>query len=458
MVIILDKLLHLFLKYRNAFALSYFTFGTTITYYLRDGLKLAPNSSVFTAALTVGPLFLCFPLSIQALKRLYVPNLPAYRMTFLSVGLAFLYLFIYVPNKWFTNVPYELACFFIIFYMYFIVQTMSIESLKETFTKMVLAITLIGSLCFIAYVIRDPRFILGARAGIKFGEYSDGATFTNPHLFARSGFGGMLAILIEYKYAKKFLYKIFLICCTIPFLVLLSLTLSMTTILSTVTVYGIYFVFSFTIHNILLTIYKVLKSFTFWLTLIGFIYLGSVIYSKFEDKIDNISQAIGGRAGRIVNTLLGVEETYSKNGKAPVSDASANARVENITVVMEEYSKALEEYDILHILFGYGYQKHYVDSPFFQALDDFGVIGFVLFLMFQFYLIRGVVLEMMNPRTPFTMFIAYGFVIIFVYSISGGLFIDFTRWGYYGIIARFLGITKFPKKAESAEQLQLSNV
>lgn len=455
MFYILDKFLHLFLKYRSAFALSYFIFGTTITYYLRDGLKLAPNSSIFTAVLTIGPLFLCFPLTKEGIKKLYVPNLPAYRMTLLSIGLAFLYLFIYVPNKWFTNVPYELSCFFIIFYIYFIVQTMSIESLRYTFTKATLAITLFGALLFIAYVIRDPQFALGARAGIKFGEYDDGATFTNPHLFARTAFGGMLAIMIEYKYAKKTLYKLFLVGCTVPFIILLSLTLSMTTIMSVVAVYGIYFMLNFNFHNILLTIYKTLKSFVFWTILMGLIYVGQIVWERNRGPITHIGVIVSERAGRIAQSVLGFED--SKKLTTNVSDASANARVENITKVVDEYKEALEDNDYFHILFGYGYQKHYIDSPFFQSLDDFGVIGFVLFLLFQFFLIKGVVLEMLNPQTPFTMFIAYGFIIIFVYSLSGGLFIDFTRWGYYGIASRFLGITKFPKKVEPAEQMQISN-
>ena len=131
MILYLDWFLNRFNKYRQSIGLSFFFGGLPLVYFLRDGLKLAPGSTAFTAGLAILSLLLAFP---QNPKRLYHANTIGYLLCGLYGLIALTYLAIYSPNRgWFTNTPIEVGNQLVFLLAMFIFASISINTLKPHF-------------------------------------------------------------------------------------------------------------------------------------------------------------------------------------------------------------------------------------------------------------------------------------------------------------------------------------
>ena len=253
MVIYLDWLLNKFNKYRQSIGLSFFFTGLPMVYFLRDGLKLAPGSSAFTAAFTIFSLLLAFP---QNPKRLYSTNTIGYLFCILYGIMALIYLALYAPNRgWFTNTPVEIVNQLVLFTALFIFAGISINTLKDSFVQFTLLFCVIGGLSLIYYIARNPAYVIGMRAAISFGDDGGMGSMGNPHIYAKSAYIGVVAGIVLLRNETRQLWRWVYYGSVFILLIVIGLCQSMAIVMVT----GIFFALYFISNLKTQTIYKSLK-------------------------------------------------------------------------------------------------------------------------------------------------------------------------------------------------------
>ena len=446
MLLYFDWLLNQFNKYRQSIGLSFFFFfgGLPIIYFLRDGLKLAPNSTAFTAALALISLFMAFPLNP---KKLYQANTLAYGMCLAYASMALIYLGIYTPNRgWFTNTPIEVANQVIVLLAMFIFAGVSINSLQKYFLKFTLVICVLGAFSLLYYIARNPLYIVGIRAAISFGDDDGGmASMGSPHIYAKSAYIGLVAGFIVLKSETRLLWRLGIIGCILILLLVIGLCQAMAMVLIT----GV-FLFLYFISNIKAnTIYKTLKWIFGWQGIVAFgiiFYLFSRYFytTEFNDYVIHTYDLIYDRLEKIVMSFFGNSSTKVTTFTS-IGDDSASTRVNNITYVFDVLNENWKSGNVIKVLFGNGYQQFYVDSPFIEMLHDLGVVGFVIFSVFHIVVLRWIWKEIFNPTCDFTLMVAYFFLATFIQNFTMGMPYDYGRWCAMAFIARFaLNYKKVP--------------
>jgi hypothetical protein len=448
MIKTLDWILNTTEKYRKSIGIAFFFFGSPIVYFLRDGIKLAPNNKAFTAALLFGGLLLAFPL--KKTDKLYVSNslITAAFLTFWL--LAVTYLIVYVPHAWFTSRPTEFAYLTIILLAFFIFSSTSYYDLKDTFVPVVILTCLVGSLCMLFFVFTNPSYVWGARAGISFQNEETGTSTTNPHIYAKVAYMGLVASIVYHTYTKSSIIKLGLIGINmINFLVLV-----MTQAFAIFASFGIFlmvFIFFNTSAN---SVYKILKWIFGWRGILLFTIVIAtltylIVYTRFDDYVLNILDNILTRVDKIT-TLFSNSNALGVRVKSTTIDTSANERIVLLKEVWETMVYQFEHNQWLLLLFGNGYQHLYVDVPIVEAYHDLGLIGFfsflVIHLVFGYYMIK--IYQNSKNTSIFIVFLGYAFILNFINSFVAGLPYDYQRWTMILFVSRFclpqyFGINQF---------------
>lgn len=435
---VLDKII----SNRETIAFCTFLFGAPIIYYLRDGIGLAPNNMYFTVALLIGPLMAILP--FRNFKVLYEVNGPLYLMTFvfLLFCLIHLYFEIRVP---FSKKIYELFVIFIIMYIYFILALVRKDVIENMFFEVAMVFCFIGSLLLIYYVYTNPLYVFGQRATINFRK--EGEEFSgNPHIFSKVAFFGIVAGSILFKYSKNKTLKFFVVVSMVVFFLILILTQTMLAYLATFLFAALFFYYNITFKGIYKSAVYLFSKWYFWLGVILVVYKGIDILNKNEDFFSMAYGFFENRLTGIFSSVFADKTDKLIESFYASGDDSANTRVYLIQVVFEQFAENLEENNYFSLIFGNGYKNLYVDVPLIEALDSFGIVGFALHTFFHIYLIYVCFMEIRNPRSPFTEFVAYGFIYFMILNITGGYIIDYARWGYIALVARFITL-RAPKKA-----------
>lgn len=432
-------LIRTFLKYREVFAVLMFFCGLPIVYFFRDGLKLAPNSAIFTIAGGLGPLFLA--VIFKNISKLYKPNTVGYLITLAYVIICLLYLLFRDPYSR-VSVVYEMFSFSFIFFIYFAFATISLEQINRNFLPIALTICVIGSLLLVYSVYKDPFYVLGQRASIKFRSEAEGNT-GNPHTYSKVAFFGVIVSMLFLKYQSRYKVGIIPILSSFfIFLIVLFLTQTMITFITTALFLFLFLIFNLKVGNIYRSFLKLFLKWYVLAILVFGIYKGVDYLKKHEDVFTPITSFISKRFEKITNTFIsGAAGSKGKNDSK--SDQSANMRVQLINEVFVNMEENFEEGRIRYILFGNGYKNLYVDVPIFEALDSFGFFMFIFYMFLYFYMTVICIKEMRKPRSIATEFIAYGFIYFFIQNLTGGLLMDFNRWAYYAAVCRFIPATYF---------------
>lgn len=442
MLAYLDYIVNKFRPVFQIFALGMFLFSGSLIYFLRDGIGLAKGSTAFTLALMVGPMFLYFP--FINFKKLYVPNVISYKFSAAFIFLGFIYLMLYAPNRgWFTNTYYEIGVMIVIAYLYLFLASVSFNNLNKYFVQTAIIISGLGSFLFLIYLLRNPYYVLGStRASITFGN-SDTEGFGNPHIFAKVAFLGFVASVLYMGKIKNTFVKLANFGIILIFVIVLVLTQSMTTIATTLLFIGLYFYFNLTLVNVYKTGKRILTSPVFWVLTSFFIYRAHQFYIYNTGMIVNVTLAITKRVDVLLETFFPF--LYRNDAVSGVFrqriDGSASARIDNFATLTNTFTTNFSEGNILPLLFGNGYHKLYVDVPVLETLHSFGLIGFLLFNSFFIYISWQAFKEMRKPQSTATEFIAYAYLYYMLYTFSGGLIIDYIRWGFFAFVCRFLPVT-----------------
>ncbi|GGD56321.1 hypothetical protein GCM10011514_20500 [Emticicia aquatilis] len=442
MFIYLDWLFNKFNKYRQSIGLSFFFGGLPIVYFFRDGLKLAPGSTAFTAGMAIVSLLIAFPLNP---KKLYQANTIGYLMCTLYGLMALLYLATYSPNRgWFTNTPIEIGNQLVFLMAMFIFAGISINNLKSTFLYFTLIFCTIGGISLLYYIARNPAYMFGMRAAISFGDEGGMSSMGNPHIYAKSAYIGIVAGVLLLRNEKRLLWRIATMGSVGILIIVVGLCQAMAMIIVTGAFFFLYFISNIKAKNI----YKILKWLTGWqgfIILLVLVYIGFSIWnsSQYKEYFFFVTDIITDRLGKILTSFFTDSDTISRV-KATVDD-SASTRVINITKVFTNLDRNIEKNNWFPVFFGHGYQDYYVDSPFIEMFHDLGIVGFLIFAVLHLVILKWIWKEIFNPTCDFTLMVAYFFLATFIQNFTMGMPYDYGRWSAMAFVARFaLSYKKVP--------------
>ncbi len=429
-----------FLKYRDMFAVVMFITGLPLIYYIRDGVGLAQNSSAFTAAMAVGAFGIAF--LFKNLKSFENPNRVAFSLLLIFLIITFTY-FLLRDRYSAVNGNFEIITYAVIFLVLVSVLFMTKESINRGFLPLAIFLSIIGAALLIYAVINDPLFAIGKRASVRFGENDEQG---NPHVYGKGAFFGIILIFLSMKYLKKITIKVLPLFATfIFFLIVLIMTQTMGPILATLLFFALFFYFNFTVVKIASLVGSLLLKWYVALVLVIFIGFGIKMYIKNKDILKPVYSQVESRFGKIFKSLTTSEKDIRK--KKGTIDASASGRIELINNTIETLDENFSEGRLRYIIFGNGYKHNYIDIPHLEVFDSFGLFGLLLYTILYVYMIKIAVVEMRNPQSIATEFIAYGFIYYMVLNFTGGLIIEYSRISYYALVARFVypGANQFIK-------------
>lgn len=428
----IDFIFHRIIKYKSGVGISLLLFGLPLLYLVRDGLRLAPNSSLVTQLFMVFSLFLLFPLRLNG--TLFSSNNKLLVTTLFFHFLCFLYIVIYrnpVIGMSQEIIYLSLNIVFLVF-----ISFVSLEELEHNnVLKFILYLCLIQNLGVILFGIASGSFQVGQRFNLAVVSKSGNVEgITNPHIFGKGAYFGILIATTYLRFKLKSVSRYIVLATLFSSILLLAMSLSMSTILSL----GILFFFLLLFTNKLHLIQSIGKQISrpmnaFFLLLIMILLV--VFYFKNQYKIDHTIEVVSSRFVMIFNTIQHGKYEF---GAKEQTDMSAGSRVENITYVYETFMEDIESWNFFELLFGRGYFFKYIDSPIIQTFLDMGIFGFITFGAWHIYGFILVRKYFKYNYSPFLFFVAGLYFIVFVTNVSQGVPYGYQNWIFMVLITRYL--------------------
>ena len=305
----------------------------------------------------------------------------------------------------------------------------------------ILIVTLINNFALIYSISTNPNYVLGARATVQYNKGTGEEFSGNPIVFGRNAVAGLIvSFLIIHKKALDFIgnksIRINLIAhinILVSFVVLI-LTQSRGNFISV----GLCIIFYLVFGN-----YSVLKGFQsnkitifYYLIVVGVLQYFNKAF-KIIETFNRYSDQAYDFLLRALNTGLGI------NNAGTTQDASALNRVQNIDMIKKIIAR-----DWFDFIFGKGYKFWYVDIPALEAFVNFGILGVLLFCIFNLFILYYIILGV-KSKNLFQNFISLFYINLFVAVFTGGRPLDFSYWVFYIILIRFLLI--LPKNKLASE-------
>ncbi len=421
-----------FIRKKSIIGLSLFLFGFPLNYLLRDGLRLAPSSSIFTQAFLFFSLLLMIPLDHY--KRLYKPDNRLTLIVVLFHVICFVYLWIYHASH--VNVGTEIIYLSINMIFLFLLSFLSLAELEENgFLNFLIYLIIIQNVGVLAISLLGGNFQLGGRLNLavvnKTGEVEG---VTNPHIFAKSAYTGLLIVLSCLKFKLKSVSKIALFIATVSSILVLAFTFSMATILS-ILLFA-FFLILFLPKGYILGVFKKQIRKPINIIILGIGLIGSLaFYSAHAKEVDLIVNIFVGRGFKIINTL--VVGKYDQNS-ALETDMSAGTRVETINFMYNNLIDDFESFDLLRLIFGHGYAFYYLDIPVIQIFQDMGIIGFIIFISWHLLAFLNIRKYIRNEYSSVLFFVCGIFFLCTVSNLTQGLPYGYQNWIYMIFITRYL--------------------
>jgi hypothetical protein len=415
--------------WRESLGICIIVFGSPVIFFLRDTLKLAPKSSVFTAAFLVLGIFLMITPSV--LRKMYKPNFTLLKLGTGFLALSLFYLFFHNPfaeTQWYD--PFrEISNFVFIFLFLFMLINLP-NDIRDTLVEMIAWVTFVGSIALIISLFLNPNYVLGQRATIYFGDGEEGG---NPHVFAKNGFAQFVVALIMFK-NSKLIGRLFYGLSAFIAVVVIIITQTRAILLALFLIMAIFMYFNlskkqikhfiqstFTIKNLLI-IAVVLFAFYYYL----------VLYTPVFQILSSYTARFTDTFGNMLFTVLGLKETVDTQ---QVVDPSAQQRVMSFAL-FKNYWYGIPE----KLVLGLGYRSTYLDIPVLEAFLDCGYLGFILFSGFNLIIVKDCYKAMKYKYNDLTTFLAYFYVSFFIGIFSAGRPFDTPYWFFFAVLIRFLGI------------------
>lgn len=420
------------IKYKAIVGISFLLFGLPLLYLVRDGFRLAPNSSLVTQLFMVFSLFLLLPLRLNA--TLFSSNNKLLVTTLFFHFLCFLYVVIYRNPE--VGMSQEVIYLSVNIIFLVLISYVSLENLEQNnILKFVLYLCLIQNLGVILFGIASGSFQVGQRFNLAVVSKSgDIEGITNPHIFGKGAYFGILVATTFLRFKLKSVPRYVTLATLFSSILLLSMSLSMSTILSLALLFFFLFLFANKLQ-LIRTVGKQISRPINALFLLLLIIPVVIFYFKNQYKIDHTIEVVSERFVMIINTIQHGKYEF---GAKVQTDMSAGSRVENITYVYETFIEDIESWNFFEILFGRGYFVKYIDSPLIQTFLDMGIVGFVTFASWHIYGFILVRKYFKYNYSPFLFFVAGLYFIVFVTNVSQGVPYGYQNWIFMVLITRYL--------------------
>jgi hypothetical protein len=305
----------------------------------------------------------------------------------------------------------------------------------------ILIVTLINNFALIYSISTNPNYVLGARATVQYNKGTGEDFSGNPIVFGRNAVAGLIiSFLIIHKKALDFIgnksVRINLIAhfnILVSFVVLI-LTQTRGNFISVGLCIMFYLVFGN--YNLLKGIQSNKITILYYVIVLGILQYFNKAF-KIIETFNRYSDQAYEFLLRALNTGLGI------NNAGTTQDASALNRVQNISLIKKIISR-----DWFDFIFGKGYKFWYVDIPTLEAFVNFGILGVLLFCIFNLFILYYIILGV-KSKNLFQNFISLFYINLFVSVFTGGRPLDFSYWVFYIILIRFLLI--LPKNKLASE-------
>ncbi len=425
-------------KNRDAIAVSMVFCSGPLNYAIRDGIGVAPNSSIFSLLFMFGGIFLFMP--FRDLNKLYRNDTP---LTFLALVYLFMtiaYMFIYTAEYYLPMAIkiYDAVVIFIVLYFLFYLSTVPESALRFNFLRYSILIGFLGCTFLLVYAAMNPNFVVGQRLAISFQGESEMDSMGNPHIYGRGAFFGIISSLIYIKYETKKLYLWLTYFALVIFIAVLILSQAMSSILSGFGAIALFLWHNNTVYTVARGIRKLFTKWYVWVIAILIFAKGIDFINKNQAIIELGYGVIERRLEKLANTLLPTDNSDDLFGEEVVTDQSAEGRVETLGIVKEALIENFENGYYHKMFFGHGYYALYVDVPMVEVYHSYGLFGLLLFLIFFISMIKYCWMEMRRPTSIISQFVAYGFVYFFIFTFTNGLIIDYNRWTFFIMVCRFM--------------------
>ncbi|MDQ6477294.1 hypothetical protein [Dyadobacter sp. LHD-138] len=425
-----------FLRYSVGIAMMFN--GFPLIFFFRDTLGIGPASSTFTAIFFLLALALMVPSNL--FLRFYKPNPILFNLGVGFLAISMYYFFFFNPiGKGVTDVGNY------VFIFAFLILLLSVPSdVAETLVPVLFLFSLFSNITLVYSLITDPSWTIGMRAAVSFSN--EGAQAGgNPHITARNGVICLLSALVLIPRYRSIFGRLFLYFSVLFSLAVVILSLAKSSYLGVGMMLGLYVFYNFKLSRMFSAVGNF---FTFknimisGLVLVGVNYFLSQ-YGNVYDSLMNYWSVFEDRIMDVIFTSFGVKLTETAD-----IDASAMGRVSG-------FSDFLETFYSWDVFLGRGYKSGFLDIPILEAWVNHGIIGFLFFNGFNFFLFIYAVQEIKRNTSPLSTFLAYFFVSLIVLLISGGRPYDIAYWFPYAVMIRFLGIKYFDKFAAPKANRQL---
>ncbi|MDR6194866.1 hypothetical protein [Siphonobacter sp. SORGH_AS_0500] len=409
---------------RMAFGVAIFAMGHPVIFFLRDGLKLAPQSSVFTAACLVLGLFLMIPSTI--FQKYYSLNNKIAMPVLAWIGVCLFYFFIINPGPGGSRELINYAMTGAFLFMLLSIP----DEVKDYALPVFIVFILAGNLGLFYSLYTNPHYVLGARASIYFDDEYGG----NPHVFSRNGFAGVIgSVILLFMTKENFIFKAIAFVNLLASIVTVILTQSRATLLSVFLSIGVLMFFHFrlsTLKNIGKTLTKPVNL-VITIAVVSFVVYKLTRRSDFINLLLTVSESFW-------NKFLDVFETAVQGEDAEeVADYSAIQRVMSFNVFKNSLL-----YNPISLILGNGYKATYMDFPILEAMYNYGIAGFYFFGRSVFEIIRECYRCIKDIVSPFSAFLGFIFIPIAVSVFSGGQPSDTTFLFPFLMMARFMDYDK----------------
>ncbi|MGL4630236.1 MAG: hypothetical protein ACRCVT_03440 [Leadbetterella sp.] len=398
---------------------------------MRDNVGLAPNNSLFTIVGVIGPI--CFSLLFKNLRVYDKPNIKAYILLLSFLVLTFTY-FLLRDRYTAVKESAEYFTFLVVVIIMIALAFIRDANLNENFIRIGLLISILGCVLLLYGVANDPKFEVGQRATLKFGD--DPNAQGNPHIYGKNGFLAAIFCLLALKYKEKVKFGILApLAMFVLAMVSLFMTQSMNSVISFVFFLFLYAYFNFKFSRIYFGFIPFVKKWYVILAICGTSYYVYKLYDNNRQYVEVFNQIFTRRFGNLFVTFTGDKTGSRKNNEA---DESATGRINTVVKVLGFYDKEFKNGKQRYLVFGHGYKAKYIDIPHFEVYDSYGIFGFILYTYLFCYLVYCCYMFLRNPTDMVGEFICYGFLYVFFHNFTGGLVIDYNRLILYIVVARFI--------------------
>jgi len=415
--------------------------GFPLIFFIRDTLKIGPASSVFTAVFFLLALILMVPAHL--FRRLYKPNPILFNLGLGFVLLSFYYfMFINTGGKPIADIGNY------VFIFGFLILLLHVPNdVSETLVAVLFILALFANITLVYSLLTDPNWTPGMRAAVSFSN-DTAQPGGNPHITARNGVICLVTAIVLLGKTKGVFTKLFLFFSILFSLGVVVISLAKSSYIGIGLMMLAYFIFQFKVRNIFTAIGNMFKFRNFIviiLILVGINYFLSR-YGNVINLILGYWDVFESRIMDVIFTSFGVKLTETAD-----VDYSAMGRVSGFGSFVD----TLFSWDAF---LGRGYKSVYLDVPILESFVNHGIMGFLFFASFNFFLFIFAIREIKRNTNSLSTFLAYFFISLVILLITGGRPTEIAFWFPYLVMIRFLGIGYITNYLPASKQRALKTV